>query len=146
MSAETLPEGDWIRGISIRQPYAACILAGAKTVANRPGRWRTGWVLLHTSKTVDRPALHVPLIGRTIRDRQLVTGAVVGLARITDCHQDPEGAPLCSQWAYPSAWHLVLADVQELPLPVPARGQVVPWKPTPDLLGRVFQQLPGFRP
>ncbi|MFD7915114.1 hypothetical protein ACFV30_31075 [Streptomyces sp. NPDC059752] len=54
------------------------------------GRWRTGWVLLHTSKTVDRPALRVPLIGRTIRDRQLLTGSVVGLARITDCHQDPE--------------------------------------------------------
>ncbi|MFD9794755.1 hypothetical protein ACFWXK_27845 [Streptomyces sp. NPDC059070] len=146
MSAVTLPEGDWIRGISIRQPYAACILAGDKTVENRPGRWRTGWVLLHTSQTVDRPALRVPLIGRTIRDRQLVTGAVVGVARITDCHQDLAGAPLCSPWAHPDAWHLVLDDVQELPLPVPARGQVVPWKPAPDLLERVFQQLPDFRP
>jgi hypothetical protein len=146
MSTVTLPEGDWIRGISIRQPYAACILAGDKTVENRPVRWRTGWVLLHTSKTIDRPALRVPLIGRTIRDRQLVTGAVVGIARITDCHQDPEGAPLCSEWAHPGAWHLVLDDVQELPLPVPARGQVVPWKPMPDLLERVFQQLPDFRP
>lgn len=37
-------------------------------------------MLLHTSKTVDRPALRIPLIGRTIRDRQLVTGAVVGVA------------------------------------------------------------------
>jgi hypothetical protein len=36
MSTATLPQGDWIRGISIRQPYAACILAGAKTVENRP--------------------------------------------------------------------------------------------------------------
>ncbi|MFJ3198544.1 hypothetical protein ACIPJQ_38635 [Streptomyces griseoviridis] len=146
MSAVTLPEGDWIRGISIRQPYAACILAGAKDVENRPARWRTGWVLLHTSQTIERPALRLPLIGRTIRDRELVTGAVVGVARITDCHQDLEGAPLCSEWAHPGAWHLVLDDVQELPLPVPARGQVVPWKPMPDLLERVFQQLPGFRP
>jgi hypothetical protein len=146
MSVATLPDGDWIRGISIRQPYAACILAGAKTVENRPARWRTGWVLLHTSKTVDQPALRTPLIGRTIRGRQLVTGAVVGIARITECHQDPERQPLCSPWAHPAAWHLVLADVQELPLPVPARGQVVPWKPVPDLLERVFQQLPDFRP
>ncbi|MES9558762.1 MULTISPECIES: hypothetical protein [unclassified Streptomyces] len=134
MSTATLPEGDWIRGISIRQPYAACILTGAKTIENRPARWRTGWVLLHTSKTIDRPALHLPLI------------AVVGVARITDCHQDSEGAPLCSEWAHPGAWHLVLQDVQELPLPVPARGQVVPWKPKPDLLERVFHQLPGLRP
>ncbi|MER6916093.1 hypothetical protein ABT354_30855 [Streptomyces sp. NPDC000594] len=146
MSATVLPEGDWIRGISIRQPYAACILTGAKTVENRPVRWRTGWVLLHTSQTVDRPALRDPLISRTIRDRQLITGAVDGVARITDCHQDPEGTAPYSQWAYPGAWHLVLSDVQELPLPVPARGQVVPWKPTPDLLERVLQQLSGFRP
>ncbi|GGW76641.1 hypothetical protein GCM10010350_72000 [Streptomyces galilaeus] len=71
---------------------------------------------------------------------------MVGIARITGCHQDPDGAPFCSQWAHPRAWHLVLADVQELPLPVPARGQVVPWRPSPDLLDRVFQQLPAFRP
>ncbi|MFJ3213814.1 ASCH domain-containing protein [Streptomyces flaveolus] len=139
MSITTLPEGDWIRGITIRQPYAACVLAGAKTVENRPGRWRPGWVLLHTSKTIDQPALRTPLIGRAIRGRELITGAVVGVARITDCHQDPEGAP-------PGAWHLVLDDVHELPLPVPARGQVVPWKPSPDLLERVLQQLPDFRP
>ncbi|MFG3268477.1 ASCH domain-containing protein [Streptomyces bobili] len=90
MSTAALPEGDWIRGISVRQPYAACILAGAKTVENRPARWRTGWVLLHTSKNVDQPALRIPLIGRTIRGRELVTGAVVGVARITGCHQDLE--------------------------------------------------------
>ncbi|MER6609894.1 hypothetical protein ABT282_29225 [Streptomyces sp. NPDC000927] len=146
MSPATLPQGDWIRGISIRQPYTACILTGAKTIENRPRPWKPGWVLLHTSKTIDQSALRTPLIGRTIRGRELVTGAVVGIARITDCHQDPAGSPPCTEWAHPDAWHLVLADVQELPLPVPARGQVVPWKPTPDLLSRVFQQLPHFRP
>ncbi|MFJ6669026.1 hypothetical protein [Streptomyces sp. NPDC091383] len=147
MSAVTLPEGDWIRGISIRQPYAACILAGAKTVANRPTGWRTGWVLLHTSQTIAGPALRLPLIGRTIRDRQLVTGAIVGVARITDCHQDPEGAPLCSPWAQPGAWHLVLDDVQELPLPIPwPHVQLGPWRPTQDLVDQVLQQLPYPRP
>ncbi|MFF7858978.1 hypothetical protein [Streptomyces sp. NPDC007904] len=149
MSIAALPERDWIRGISIKQPHAACITAkaGAKTIENRPRAWSwRGWLLLHTSKTIDQPALRVPLIARTIRGRDLVTGAVIGVARITGCHQDPDGAPLCSQWAHPGAWHLVLGDVQEFPLPVPARGQVVPWKPSQDLLERVFQQLPGFRP
>ncbi|MFD5978189.1 ASCH domain-containing protein [Streptomyces bacillaris] len=146
MSVAPLPEGDWIRGISIKQPWTAAILAGAKNIENRPRPWRTGWVLLHASQQTDRPALRLPLVARTIRDRELVTGAVVGIARITDCHQDPDGAPLCSPWAHPGAWHLVLADVQELPLPVPARGQLAPWKPTTDLLGQVFQQLPGFCP
>ncbi|MFE3430454.1 hypothetical protein [Streptomyces sp. NPDC059171] len=107
--------------------------------------WRT-WVLLHASQQTDKPALRLPLIACTIRGRQLFTGAVVGIARITGCHQDPEGSPLCSPWAHPGAWHLELAGVLELPLPVPARGQLGPWKPTPHLLGQVFQQLPGFQP
>ncbi|GGY76955.1 hypothetical protein [Streptomyces anulatus] len=146
MSVALLPEGDWIRGISIKQPWAAAILTGAKSIENRPRPWRTGWVLLHASQQIDRPALRLPLVARTIRDRQLVTGAVVGIARITDCHQDPEGSPLCSPWAHPEAWHLELADVQQLPLPVPARGQLGPWKPTEDLVDQVLQQLPDFRP
>ncbi len=91
-------------------------------------------------------ARRLPLIARTIRGREMVTGAVVGIARIIDCHQDPAGAPPCSPWAHPGAWHLVLEDVQELALPIPARGQVVPWKPTEDLLEPAFQQLPAFRP
>ncbi|MFD8440470.1 hypothetical protein ACFV2I_36135 [Streptomyces microflavus] len=147
MNATPLPEGDWIRGISIKQPWAAAILTGAKRVENRPQHWSwRGWVLLHAGQQTDRPALRLPLVARTIRGRQLVTGAVVGVARITGCHQDPDGAPLCSPWAHPGAWHLELADDQELPLPVPARGQLGPWRPDPDLLGQVFQQLPGFRP
>ncbi|MFF4963189.1 ASCH domain-containing protein [Streptomyces sp. NPDC001222] len=146
MSRAPLPEGDWICGISIRRPYAACILAGAKTVENRPTRWRPGWVLLHTSTTIAQRTLRIPLIGRTIRGREPTRGAVVGIARITDCHKDPECFPPCTEWAHPGAWHLVLADVQELPLPIPARGQVVPWKPTPDPVAQVPQQLPGFRP
>ncbi|MGW1666506.1 hypothetical protein [Streptomyces microflavus] len=74
------------------------------------------------------------------------TGAGVGIARITDCHQDHDGAPLCSLRAHRGAWHLELADVHKLPLTVPARGQLGPSKPTSDLPGQVFEQLPGFRP
>ncbi|MFJ3594540.1 hypothetical protein ACIQUY_34690 [Streptomyces sp. NPDC090231] len=146
MSAVTLPEGDWIRGISIRQPWTTAILTGAKTIENRPRPWRTGWVLLHASQQIERPALRLPLVARTIRGRELVTGAVVGVARITDCHQDPEGSPRCTEWAQADAWHITLTDVQALALPVPVGGQLGPWKPTPDLLTQVFQQLPDFRP
>ncbi|MBK3585354.1 hypothetical protein JHN49_17070 [Streptomyces sp. MBT57] len=146
MSTPTLPEGDWIRGISIKQPWTTAILTGEKNIENRPRPWKPGWVLLHAGQQTDRSALRLPLVARTIRGRQLVTGAVVGVARITGCHQDRDGAPLCSPWAHKGAWHLELADVQELPLPVPARGQLGPWKPTGDLLGQVFQQLPGFHP
>ncbi|MET9427932.1 MULTISPECIES: hypothetical protein [unclassified Streptomyces] len=148
MSQPTMPEGDWIRCISIRQPWAACILTGEKTVENRPQpSWRPGWVLLHAAKQIDRAALREPLVARTIRGRDLVTGAVVGVARITGSHQDPDGSPPCSPWAQPGVWHLVLDDVQELALPIPIeRGQLGPWRPSPDLVTQVLQQLPHLRP
>lgn len=147
MSAVTLPEGDWIRGITVRQPWAACILAG-KSPENRPRPWSwRGWVLLHAGKAKPEPAvLREPLVARTIRHRKLTSGAVIGVARLVDCHQDADGSPPCTPWAQPGAWHLVLQDVQELPLPVPADGQLGPWKPTPDLVQQALQQLPAFRP
>ncbi|PWJ02171.1 hypothetical protein DKG34_40115 [Streptomyces sp. NWU49] len=147
MSIAALPEGDWIRGISVKQPHAACLLAGAKTIENRPRAWSwRGWVLLHAGKAIDRPALRVPLIARTIRGRELTTGAVIGVARLTGCHQDPDGSPPCTEWAQPGAWHLEVSDVQALALPIPAPGQLGPWRPTEDLVDQVLQQLPGFRP
>ncbi len=148
MSTETLPPaGDWIRGISVKQPHAACILAGAKTIENRPRAWSwRGWLLLHTSQQIDRPALRVPLIARTVRGRDLPTGAVIGVARLTGCHQDPDGSPPCTEFAQPGAWHLELGDVQALALPIPARGQLGPWRPTEDLVDQVLQQLPHLRP
>jgi hypothetical protein len=33
-----LPQDDWIRGITVQQPYATCILTG-KTIENRPRPW-----------------------------------------------------------------------------------------------------------
>nr|WP_228183863.1 hypothetical protein [Streptomyces anulatus] len=66
------------------------MLTGEKNIGHRPRPWKPGWVLLHPGQQIDRPALRLPLVARTIRDGELVTGAVVGIARITDCHQDTE--------------------------------------------------------
>ncbi|KJY27439.1 hypothetical protein VR46_39105 [Streptomyces sp. NRRL S-444] len=146
MSTATLPPAGF-RGISVKQPHAACILAGAKTIENRPRAWSLrGWLLLHTSQQIDRPVLRVPLIARTIRGRELTIGAVIGVARLTGCHQDPDGSPPCTPWAQPGLWHLEVSDVQELALPIPARGQLGPWRPTEDLVAQVLQQLPDLRP
>ncbi|WP_242483203.1 hypothetical protein [Streptomyces sp. HSG2] len=51
----------------VQQPHVACILTGAKGIEDR-----------------SRP--------RTIRGRELTTGVVLGIARLVDCHQDPEGS------------------------------------------------------
>ncbi|MFF3967913.1 hypothetical protein ACFYZI_40955 [Streptomyces griseorubiginosus] len=148
MSTGTLPlAGDWIRGISVSQPWTTAIVAGAKTIENRPRPWSwRGLVLLHAGLQIDRSALRMPLVARTIRGRDLPIGAVIGVARLTGCHQDPDGTPPCTEWAELGLWHLELTDVQELALPIPARGQLGPWKPTEDLVAQVRQQLPDLRP
>ncbi|MGA4960246.1 hypothetical protein [Streptomyces lavendulocolor] len=117
------------------------------TADGRPRAWSwRGWLLLHTSQQIDRPALRVPLIARTVRGRELPTGAVIGVARLTGCHQDPDGSPPCTEFAQPGAWHLEISNVQALALPIPARGQLGPWRPTEDLIDQVLQQLPHLRP
>ena len=147
MSLATLPEGDWIRGITIRQPFATCILAG-KNPENRTANWPwRGWILLHAGKKKPEPAvLRDSLIATAIRGRALHLGAVIGIARLTDCHLDRGPERCTSPWAERGTHHLVLEDVQELPLPVPATGALPAWKPRLDLVEQVFQQLPAFRP
>ncbi|MGK5500480.1 hypothetical protein [Streptomyces sp. URMC 125] len=141
------PAGDWIRGITIRQPWTTCILAG-KNVENRPAPWSwRGWLLLHTGQKVERAPLRDPLVATAIRGRALHTRAIIGVARLTDCHQDAAGAAPCSRWAQPDAHHLVLADVQELALPIPwLHGQLGPWRPPQDLVDQVLLQLPHLSP
>ncbi|MFB6814482.1 hypothetical protein ACFCV8_08045 [Streptomyces sp. NPDC056347] len=147
MSHTTAAPGTWIRGITIRQPWTTCILAG-KDVENRPTAWSwRGWLLLHAGQATERAPLRDPLVATTIRGRALHTRAVIGVARLTDCHQDPAGSVLCSRWAQPDMHHLVLADVQELALPIPwLHGQLGPWRPPQDLVDQVLQQVPGLRP
>lgn len=134
---------DHIRGITIRQPWTACILAG-KDVENRPRHWSWyGWLLLHAGQAIDRPSLRDPLVARAARGRDLHTRAVIGVARLADCHQEAAGDPPCSAWAQPGAHHLVLTDIHELALPIPWRhGQLGPWRPPQDLVDQVLLQLP----
>ncbi|MDX3523702.1 hypothetical protein [Streptomyces scabiei] len=146
MSLASLPEGDWIRGITIRQPWATCVLAG-KNPENRPVNWPwRGWILIHAGQKLEKSALRDPLVATAIHGRELHLGAVIGVARLTGCHPDQGPEKCTSPWAERGAHHLVLEDVQELALPVNATGALPAWKPKSDLLAQVFQQLPGFRP
>ncbi|WP_331725501.1 hypothetical protein OG596_38190 (plasmid) [Streptomyces sp. NBC_01102] len=147
MSAAELEGGDWIRGITIRQPWATCILAGKRT-ENRQANWPwRGWVLLHAGKAKPDPGvLRDPLVATAIHGRELHRGAVIGVARLTDCHLDQGPERCTSPWAQRDVHHLVLTDVHELPLPVPATGALPAWKPTQDLVDHVLQQLPHLRP
>ncbi len=108
---------------------------------------KRGWVLIHAGKKKPEPAvLRDPLVATAIRGRELHRGAVIGVARLTNCHLDLGPERCTSPWAERGAHHLVLADVHELPLPVPATGALPAWKPTQDLVDQVLQQLPRLRP
>lgn len=136
---------DWMRGITIKQPWTACIVNGDKRIENRPRAWSTGWRLLHAGaeKSMDRAALRDPLVARTIRGRELHFSAVLGVARITGSHgsyTDTDGP--CSEWAQPGCFHLALDDVHVLPLPVPCRGALGPWRVPLDVFEQVLLQLP----
>ncbi|WP_328541109.1 hypothetical protein [Streptomyces sp. NBC_00344] len=135
---------NWIRGITVRQPWATCLLTGAKTIENRasPG-WPRGLYLLHAGlAVVERAALHLPLVATTIRGRHLERGAVIGVARLATVHPD-DGR--CTPWAEPGRFHLVFTDVQALALPIPIpAGALGPWKPSEDLVDQVRLQLPDL--
>ncbi|GGU66137.1 hypothetical protein [Streptomyces lavendofoliae] len=51
-----------------------------------------------------------------------------------------------SPWAQRGAHHLVIDDVRDLSLPVPAMDALPAWRPTPDLVAQVLQPLPDLRP
>ncbi|MFC7830788.1 hypothetical protein [Streptomyces sp. NPDC057375] len=137
----TLYAPDSVRGITVKQPWAACILHGDKRVENRPRAWTPGWHLLHAGAETDRRALRDPLAARTVRGLELPTRAVLGVVRITGSHTDT-GEP-CSPWAQPDHVHVDLADVHALALPVPWRhGQLGPWRVPLALYERVLSQLP----
>ncbi|CAM5523084.1 MULTISPECIES: ASCH domain-containing protein [Streptomyces] len=144
MKPPTLHAPDHIRGITLRQPWAACVLHGGKQVENRPRPWAPGWRLLHAGAEIDRAALRDPLVARTVRGRELPTRAVLGVVRITGCHTDSGEA--CSPWARSGCVHLVLDDVHALPSPVPCGGQLGPWRVPLAVFEQVLVQLPGLAP
>ena len=103
--------------LSIRQPWAALVAMGTKTVENRS--WRTAYrgpLLIHAS--LHKPSREVldnlRLMWPELPD-ELPRGGIVGVATLVDVTQDSDSA-----WAEEGAHHWVLADPRPLPF--------LPWK------------------
>jgi hypothetical protein len=120
---------DSVRGITVRQPWAACILYGGKRIENRPRAWAPGLYLLHAGAEVDRAALRSPLVARAVRGLELPTRAVLGLVRVTGTHihADTDVEP-CSPWAQPQRFHMDLDPVHPLAESVPCPGRLGSWR------------------
>lgn len=122
-----------LRAITLRPEWAAAVAAGAKTVENRAVniRWR-GEIAIHAGVTSDPDASRDSRLIALLGDRPNVPhGAIVAVADLVGCHQaeqpDDPSLTCCEPWGMrvyrdKPAWHLMLADIRRLPVPVPCRG------------------------
>ena len=127
--------------ISIKQPWAALIAAGIKTIENRT--WKTnyrGQILIHAGKIPDIHALRTPEVSRALMDNtpekhvynQLnsVFGAIIGVAELKMCTvleanlsetdlmwaEEPSLHGKCNYW-----W--ILRTAKFFRQPIPYRGR-----------------------
>jgi hypothetical protein len=132
-----------VKALTIRQPWTDAIVYGTKRTENRTRRTNyRGPILIHAGITPDRGdqarALH---IAATLNGAPIgpdTRGAIIATARLAGCHPAADGC--CPDWGFPECWHWELADVQPLTEPVPARGALGLWTPTPDLLNTIAAQ------
>ncbi|PXY31113.1 ASCH domain-containing protein [Prauserella muralis] len=108
------------RALSIRQPWAALILAGHKPVENRTWgtRWR-GVLLLHAGQ---RPDPHATTLAARYGITSPPTGAYLGTAVLADVHHDRDCGG-CTAWSEPGVWHWVLTHPRAFAEPIRAPGQ-----------------------
>ncbi|WP_374978123.1 hypothetical protein ACEYYH_10605 [Microbacterium trichothecenolyticum] len=131
--------------LTVRQPWAWALIHGGKDVENRSrslGHYR-GPVLIHAAKAFDEeardraswPALRDALALRQDAHSQLPLGVILGVADLTDVHDDDEGKP-CSPWAEWLEHHHVFANPRALDEPIPYRGNLGLRKTSFDIAGK----------
>lgn len=139
-----------IRALTVKQPWASLIAARIKPVENRtwpiPRTWQQrGQLLIHAGAAFDRMSLLHPEVRSELEAQSwpewpLPAGMVVAVAGKVDCHRAAAGCCTSHRYGEPEGWHWVLADVRELPRPVPAKGRLGLWRPDADLLAAVEAQ------
>ena len=120
-------EGEGMRALSIRQPWAWLILNAGKDIENRD--WKTsyrGRILIHASKgmthdeyenALDTRYSIAPNAGELPPFHILERGGIVGSVEIVDCVEESE-----SPWFF-GRYGFVLRDPKPLPFS-PVRGQL----------------------
>ncbi|MFH8993137.1 hypothetical protein [Streptomyces sp. NPDC017940] len=137
------------RALTIRQPWTDAILHMGKRVVNRarPTGYR-GLVLLHAARDADEHLVEqIRKIGSDLRLRRQ---AIVGSARLADCHHatlDEHGTVCCEPWGEHAEhdhdrWHWQLANVRAHTRPVLCSGAPELWRPAQSVLDSVIRH-PG---
>lgn len=126
-----------LRALTVWQPWADAITYLEKRIENR-GRKTTyrGRLLIHAGQRIDVEAAR-----QAPADLPGVTGAVLAVAHLSDCHRcDGSCSP---DWAEPGRWHWQIDGLYRLPSPVRASGAQGLWVPGPQLRAQVAAVAPS---
>lgn len=146
-AAEALAAPVELRAITVRAPWAWAIVHARKDVENRTrnlaGTYR-GPVAIHVGLTPATDAQAWWPLGDLIPSEAFRwRGVFLGVVDLVDVH--PVGTEprdgWCSTWALGDGHHLVLANPRPLAEPVPARGRLGLWTPTPTQAAAITAQL-----
>lgn len=125
----------WV-ALSIKQPWAALLVAGMKTVEVRtwPTR-RRGWVLIHAARVPDdRPEAWEAFNTPELRAAAGLRGGIVGRANLVDCRvyesptafalDHPRHHNMTAWFRPPRLYGLVFQDIRPVPF-YPYQGQTM---------------------
>jgi hypothetical protein len=124
-----------MRALTVKQPWAALIVAGIKDVENRswfPREDQLGQrILIHAGVKRDKDGKDCGAV-----DYDDVKGALLGSVVLFDVVPDS-----LSDWAVEGQWHWQLVDPQPLDEPIPCKGRLWLWQPPDELV-----KSAGFQP
>ena len=112
--------------LSVRQPWAYCIMFLGKDIENRTRRTNIrGIIAIHASKQIDYDAYYwLKAEGYDLPPiEKLVTGKILGTVEITGCVQEHT-----SVWKEQGTWGYVLKNPQPFKEPTAAKGNLGFWK------------------
>lgn len=123
-----------VKALTIRQPWASLIMAGAKDVENRTWKVQTPvTVLVHAGKVVERDEeTRAYVAARATWPERMSRGALLGAMRIVECTETSE-----SPWAIAGSWHWCIGAVVPFEHPVPCLGTQGLWEVPMRLSERV---------
>lgn len=118
-----------MKALTIQQPWASAIVAGIKTVENRP--WPTsytGKLLIHAGKTM----WPYGIPGEIVRDYlqpqlpfdRLPFGTIIGAVDMVDCQSY---GPHLAGWDASGPWCWMFENAEQFEHPFPCRGKQGLW-------------------
>ena len=137
------------RALTLKNPWAHLIAHHEKRVENRSWMpWESvDRLLIHAGKGWDRESLYW-INGRWgIEPVGVVESAVVAVADLAfacDSARRSESLVVrcpCGPWAFPGQCHWNLTNILTLPEPVPCAGRQGLWRPAPEVVAAVADQL-----